>query len=57
MSHPQLSSSTPAFLFDLDGTLVDSVYQLRRLYILVSVDAPPVADHAGWQKTRLIGQQ
>jgi HAD superfamily hydrolase (TIGR01549 family) len=27
MSHPQRSSSTPAFLFDLDGTLVDSVYQ------------------------------
>jgi len=27
MSAPQSPSSTPAFLFDLDGTLVDSVYQ------------------------------
>jgi HAD superfamily hydrolase (TIGR01509 family) len=27
MSPPQFSSTAPAFLFDLDGTLVDSVYQ------------------------------
>jgi FMN phosphatase YigB (HAD superfamily) len=27
MSPPQFSSNTPALLFDLDGTLVDSVYQ------------------------------
>lgn len=27
MRQPKITSNTPAFLFDLDGTLVDSVYQ------------------------------
>jgi len=53
MSQPQSSSPTPAFLFDLDGTLVDSVYQ----HVLAWRDALEEAGFplAVWRIHRRIG--
>jgi HAD superfamily hydrolase (TIGR01509 family) len=53
MSSPQPLSGTPAFLFDLDGTLVDSVYQ----HVLAWRDALEEAGMplAVWRIHRRIG--